>query len=77
MTGFKLLGTAAMLVTLTAAQSQAYGTEGRELAAPPWSAACMTDQGLSRCGERMWVYGARGGHAGKKRNDWPANMILE
>jgi hypothetical protein len=57
MTGFKLLGTAAMLVTLTAAQSQAYGTEGREVAAPPWSAACTNDQGPSQCGELMWVYG--------------------
>ena len=66
MTGFKLLGTVAMLATLTAAQSQAYGTEGREVAAPPWSFACMNDQGPRECGEPMWVYGAGGGHGGRK-----------
>jgi hypothetical protein len=43
---------------------QTYGTEGREVAAPPWSAACMTDQGPSECGEPMWVYG--GTHAGQR-----------
>ena len=32
---------------------------GREVAAPPWSAACMTDHGPSDCGEPMWVYGPR------------------
>jgi hypothetical protein len=31
---------------------------GREVAAPSWSAACMTDQGPSQCGEPMWVYGS-------------------
>jgi hypothetical protein len=36
--------------------------EGREVAAPPWSAACMTDHGPSACGEPMWIYG--GGDAG-------------
>jgi hypothetical protein len=41
------------------ALSQAYkGEEGREVAAPDWSAACMTDHGPSRCGEPMWVYGS-------------------
>jgi hypothetical protein len=30
---------------------------GREVAAPSWSAACMTDHGPSRCDEPMWVYG--------------------
>jgi len=39
---------------------QACGSEGREVAAPPWSAACMTDHGPSQCGEPMWVYGSRG-----------------
>jgi hypothetical protein len=33
---------------------------GREVAAPSWSSACMTDQGPSACGEPMWVYGSRG-----------------
>src|SRR5258705_9010748 len=32
---------------------------GRQIAAPPWSAACMTDHGLSECGEPMWIYGSR------------------
>jgi hypothetical protein len=31
---------------------------GREVPAPPWSAACMTDHGPSECGEPMWVYGS-------------------
>jgi len=57
---FKLLGTVAALLTLIAAQPQAYGTEGREVVAPPWSAACTTDQGPSQCGEPMWVYGGGG-----------------
>jgi hypothetical protein len=35
----------------------AHGIEGREIAAPPWSAACMTDHGPSECGEPMWIYG--------------------
>jgi hypothetical protein len=43
------------------ARAQAYGIGGREIAAPPWSAACMTDQGPSNCGEPMWVYGSSGG----------------
>jgi hypothetical protein len=30
---------------------------GRQVAAPPWSFACMTDHGPSACGEPMWVYG--------------------
>ena len=33
--------------------------EGRQIAAPPWSAACMTDHGPSECGEPMWIYGPR------------------
>jgi hypothetical protein len=39
---------------------QAFGIEGREVAAPPWSAACMTDHGPSQCDEPMWVYGSPG-----------------
>ena len=57
---FKLLGTVAILSTLIAAQPQASGIEGREVAAPPWSAACVNDQGPSQCGEPMWIYGSRG-----------------
>jgi hypothetical protein len=31
---------------------------GREVAAPSWSAACMTNHGPSQCDEPMWVYGS-------------------
>ena len=64
---FKLPGAAAILSTLIATpvfahgnsvRPQAYRIEGREVAAPPWSAACMTDHGPSDCGEPMWVYGS-------------------
>ena len=37
-------------------RTQTHGIEGREIAAPPWSAACMTDHGPSECGEPMWIY---------------------
>ena len=36
---------------------QGYET-GREVAAPSWSDACMSDQGPRQCGEPMWVYGS-------------------
>ncbi|WMT72938.1 hypothetical protein [Bradyrhizobium sp. Ash2021] len=38
-------------------RAQTQAIEGREVAAPPWSAACMTDHGPSECGEPMWIYG--------------------
>jgi hypothetical protein len=41
----------------SSARPQAYET-GREVAAPSWSAACMSDQGPRQCGEPMWVYGS-------------------
>jgi hypothetical protein len=41
----------------TRAPTQRYEI-GREVAAPPWSAACMTDHGPSECDEPMWVYGS-------------------
>ena len=31
---------------------------GRQIAAPPWSAACMNDVGPRQCDEPMWVYGS-------------------
>ena len=31
---------------------------GREVGAPPRSAACMTDHGPSECDEPMWIYGS-------------------
>jgi len=37
---------------------QAYGIQGREVAAPPWSFACMSDQGPRQCDEPMWVCGS-------------------
>jgi hypothetical protein len=37
---------------------QPYGVEGREIIAPPWSEACMTDHGPSECGEHIWSYGS-------------------
>jgi hypothetical protein len=42
------------------ARPQAERIYGREIAAPPWSAACMTDHGPSQCDEPMWIYGSRG-----------------
>ena len=42
----------------SSARAQARGTGGREVGAPPWSAACMTDRGPSECGEPMWIYGS-------------------
>jgi hypothetical protein len=44
--------------TRSGAIAQAHGSGGREVAAPSWSAACMTDHGPSECGEPMWVYGS-------------------
>jgi hypothetical protein len=41
----------------SSSRAQAHGIVGREVAAPPWSAACMTDHGPSECGEPMWIYG--------------------
>jgi hypothetical protein len=32
-------------------------TQGREIVAPPWSFACINDQGPTECGEPMWAYG--------------------
>jgi hypothetical protein len=37
---------------------RAAASRGREVAAPSWSAACMTDHGPSQCDEPMWVYGS-------------------
>jgi hypothetical protein len=47
----------------SSAQPQAQETVGREVAAPSWSAACMTDHGPTQCGEPMWVYGSSRGLA--------------
>ena len=37
---------------------QGYGIVGRQIAAPPWSSACMNDTGPRQCDEPMWVYGS-------------------
>ena len=37
---------------------QGYGIVGRQIAAPPWSSACMNDTGPQQCDEPMWVYGS-------------------
>ena len=56
---FAISATAQTRMHQSNALSQAYGSEeGREVAAPSWSAACMTDHGPSQCDEPMWVYGS-------------------
>lgn len=35
-----------------------YRIVGREIAAPPWSFACINDHGPTQCDEPMWVYGS-------------------
>ncbi|WP_375789732.1 hypothetical protein ACE10Z_21905 [Bradyrhizobium sp. Pha-3] len=35
-----------------------YRIVGRQIAAPPWSSACMNDTGPRECDEPMWVYGS-------------------
>jgi hypothetical protein len=39
-------------------QQQGGRIEGREIAAPPWSFACMNDAGPQQCDEPMWAYGS-------------------
>lgn len=51
--------TARPRINNVAGRSHSYAIEGRQIAAPPWSAACMTDHGPSECGEPMWIYGTR------------------
>ena len=49
-----------VLAAITAQADGSVGSRGaasREVAAPSWSAACMTDHGPSQCDEPMWVYG--------------------
>lgn len=38
-------------------RSRTYSVRGREITAPPWSFACMTDHGPSPCGNHTWAYG--------------------
>ena len=47
--------------TVPAAAKEAHAAPrvfGREVPAPPWSFACMNDQGPRECDEPMWVYGS-------------------
>ena len=91
MTRFKFLHAVAILSMMIGTEARANRIEGREIAARPWSAACMTDHGPSLCAELTYVYSAGGGHknalsreidaprrngANKTHDDWPANMIL-
>ena len=51
--------TARARINNIAARAHSNAIEGRRIAAPPWSAACMKDHGPSECGEPMWIYGSR------------------
>ncbi len=58
---FLLAPSLAMSATAQARTNESSGLPqayGREVAAPSWSAACMTDHGPSQCDEPMWVYGS-------------------
>jgi hypothetical protein len=92
MTKFKFLHAIAVLSIMIATEARANRIEAREVAAPPWSAACMTDHGPNLCGEPICDCSAGGGHkknalspqidaphrnrTNKTHDDWPANMIL-
>jgi hypothetical protein len=92
MTKFKFLHAIAILLMMIATEARANSIEGREVAARPWSAACMTDHGPSPCAELTRVCSGSRGHkknalspeidaprrngANKTHDDWPANMIL-
>jgi len=71
---FKLFGALAFLSMLSFALPPAFGGEGRQITAPPWSAACMTDHGPSDCGEPMWVYGAPEQNARKRHSGFEINQ---
>jgi len=51
--------TARTRINNIAAPARSNVIESRQIAAPPWSAACMTDHGPSECGEPMWIYSSR------------------
>jgi hypothetical protein len=92
MTKFNFLHALAILSMIIATEARANGIEGREVAAGPWSAACMTDHGPSLCAELMRAYGTGRGHkknasspeidtprrngVNKTHDNWPADMIL-
>jgi hypothetical protein len=71
---FKLFGAWVFLSMLSLAQPPAFGGEGRQITAPPWSFACMSDQGPRECGEPMWIYGAPEQHARKRQSGFEINQ---
>jgi hypothetical protein len=71
---FKLLGALVLLSLSSLAQPRAFGAEGRQIEAPPWSFACSSDQGPRECGEPMWIYGAPEQHARKRQSSFEINQ---
>jgi hypothetical protein len=62
------LGADATSAAARARTSEGGAMRGREVAAPSWSAGCMTDQGPSPCGEPMWVYGSSSSALARYKN---------
>jgi hypothetical protein len=52
-----------LLLPLLAASGAAHASpynrndSGRQIAAPPWSFACITDHGPAPCDQLIWAYG--------------------
>lgn len=65
MSKFAVLRNIALVSMMIATQAQAHVIRGREVAAPSFGAMCVSDHGSVVCGEPLWFYGARAGHAGK------------
>jgi hypothetical protein len=70
MTRLRILRDVALVSMMIATQAQAHGIKGRDVA-PASRSTCVTDHGLSACGDPMWFFGDRGGHAGKKNAPLP------
>jgi hypothetical protein len=68
MTRFKLLRVVAIVSMSIATQARVHGIGNREVAAPSWSVACMTDHGPHAWGEHMPVGGACVAHSGQKNS---------
>jgi hypothetical protein len=71
---FKLPGAVAILSMVSLAQPPAFGREAREIAAPSWSSACMTDQGAGDCGVSMGIYGAPEQRTPKRHSSFEINQ---
>jgi hypothetical protein len=74
---FKLLRALAIPSMLSLAQPPAFGREGREVAAPSWSAACMTDQGPSDCGESMGIHRAPEQYTPRRHSSFEINQSAD